>query len=313
MAHVRRNTTLDIKANRAWTADAVVDLASIDAFHGDVAYVTATSQGYVYVDGAGWINVSAGSGVTGTNTGDVTLAGTPDYITISGQVITRGSIDLATDITGDLPSTDGGTGSSLNPTWGQLLSGVTNIGGGTFELITAGDVNEVLQGGGGAAAPAFTSTPSLEGIVFPATQVASGGANTLDDYEEGTWTPGLSFGGGTTGITYSLQAGSYQKIGLMVFFRCYVVLSAKGSSTGDALVTGLPFTSVNGNPISPVTVGFYNGLASLTFCPIASISTNVTTITLHQGGAASVGNLTDANFTNSSYLSLSGFYPSSGG
>jgi hypothetical protein len=41
--------------------------------------------------------------ISGSNTGDVTLAGTPDYITISGQTITRGLIDLATDVTGDLP------------------------------------------------------------------------------------------------------------------------------------------------------------------------------------------------------------------
>jgi hypothetical protein len=33
------------------------------------------------------------------------------------------------------------------------------------------------------------TTPSLNGITFPATQVASADANTLDDYEEGTWTP----------------------------------------------------------------------------------------------------------------------------
>ena len=46
------------------------------------------------------------------NSTDVTLAGTPDYITISGQVITRNAIDLTTDVTGDLPVADGGTGAS---------------------------------------------------------------------------------------------------------------------------------------------------------------------------------------------------------
>jgi hypothetical protein len=42
----------------------------------------------------------------------VTLAGTPDYITLSGQQITRGQIDLTTDVTGDLPVAGGGTGAS---------------------------------------------------------------------------------------------------------------------------------------------------------------------------------------------------------
>jgi hypothetical protein len=40
---------------------------------------------------------------SGTNTGDVTLAGTPNYITIVGQVITRALIDLTTHVTGLLP------------------------------------------------------------------------------------------------------------------------------------------------------------------------------------------------------------------
>ena len=46
------------------------------------------------------------------NSTDVTLAGTPDYITISGQVITRNQIDLTADVTGDLPISEGGTGAS---------------------------------------------------------------------------------------------------------------------------------------------------------------------------------------------------------
>jgi hypothetical protein len=48
--------------------------------------------------------------LAGSNSGDVTLAGTPDYITISGQTITRNAIDLASDITGTLPIANGGTG-----------------------------------------------------------------------------------------------------------------------------------------------------------------------------------------------------------
>ena len=46
------------------------------------------------------------------NSTDVTLAGTPDYLTISGQTITRNQINLTTDVTGDLPVAEGGTGAS---------------------------------------------------------------------------------------------------------------------------------------------------------------------------------------------------------
>jgi hypothetical protein len=53
-------------------------------------------------------------------------------------------------------------------------------------------------------------------IPFPAVQVPSGGANVLDDYEEGTWTPTL---GGTT--TYGSQWGHYTKVGRLVSISCY--------------------------------------------------------------------------------------------
>lgn len=82
-------------------------------------------------------------------------------------------------------------------------------------------------------------TPNLQ---FPATQVPSADVNNLDDYEEGTWTPGISFGGGTTGITYTSQTGQYTKIGRHIFLHYTIVLSSKGSSTGTANLTGFPFT-----------------------------------------------------------------------
>lgn len=84
-------------------------------------------------------------------------------------------------------------------------------------------------------------------VIFPATQSASGGANTLDDYEEGTWTPVLGGSGGTSGQTYSVQSGTYVKIGqfVMATFRCD--FTAKGTITGNLQVQGLPFT-VNGGP-----------------------------------------------------------------
>jgi len=95
------------------------------------------------------------------------------------------------------------------------------------------------------------------GIKFPATQSASADANTLDDYEEGTWTPDVRFGGGNTGMTYTAQKGTYVKVGKAVYFTCYVYISAKGSSTGAVEIRGLPFST-------PSTAG--NGDLYLPFC-----------------------------------------------
>lgn len=60
------------------------------------------------IDLSGDLKVSANATVSGTNTGDVSLAGTPNYITISGQTITRALIDLASHVTGVLPLANGG-------------------------------------------------------------------------------------------------------------------------------------------------------------------------------------------------------------
>jgi len=80
------------------------------------------------------------------------------------------------------------------------------------------------------------------GIKFPATQVASADVNTLDDYEEGTWTP--SFTGSTTNptVSYNVQTGKYTKIGRLVTvsFVCIASGTPSGGS-GDILVSGLPF------------------------------------------------------------------------
>jgi hypothetical protein len=70
-------------------------------------------------------------------------------------------------------------------------------------------------------------------------------ANALDDYEEGTWTMGISFGGASVGVTTSSNTGTYTKIGRKVTVNGILVLSNKGTSTGVVRLTGLPFTPIN--------------------------------------------------------------------
>jgi len=75
------------------------------------------------------------------------------------------------------------------------------------------------------------------GIKFPATQSASADANTLDDYEEGTWTPAVS------GRTFSTVFGNYTKIGNMV--HIVGTLNGISSSVTNPEITGLPFPISN--------------------------------------------------------------------
>jgi hypothetical protein len=96
------------------------------------------------------------------------------------------------------------------------------------------------------ATPTFTGqatipTINLTGgqITFPATQSASSDANTLDDYEEGTWTAVPTWA--TQGTGSGNVTGQYTKIGNLVSIRCYPV-AVKGTASGAFKITGLPFT-----------------------------------------------------------------------
>jgi hypothetical protein len=156
------------------------------------------------------------------------------------------------------------------------------------------------------------ATPSTSGagVTFPATQSASSDANTLDDYEEGTWTLGIAFGGLTTGITYngSFNTGTYVKIGKQVSVTGIVFLSNKGSATGDAALTGLPFTIVNSN-------GGYGG-ASIAVEAISSAGTIMARSSPNQSyieftqinTAGSQTTLTNSQFANNSQIRVSFVY-----
>lgn len=149
------------------------------------------------------------------------------------------------------------------------------------------------------------ATAGAGGIAFPATAVSVADVNTLDDYEEGTFSPGISFGGGTTGITYALQSGSYTKIGNRVFCTGKVELTAKGSSAGDALITGLPFTIANSNDALSAA-GLR--LADISFAdfPQAYGIAATTTIALEEiTNAGTRTTLVDTNFANSSFVTFS--------
>jgi hypothetical protein len=86
-------------------------------------------------------------------------------------------------------------------------------------------------------------TTSGAGITFPATQSASSNANTLDDYEEGEFTPTATF---TTPGTVSTASavGVYTKIGNVVTVMGRIAIT-KGTASGDVVLGGLPFASIN--------------------------------------------------------------------
>ena len=87
---------------------------------------------------------------------------------------------------------------------------------------------------------AATASASGSGITFPATQSSSTSVNTLDDYEEGTWTP--AYATGFSSITYGARTGTYTKVGRFVQLNLYIN-AGSGVASGNISISGLPFST----------------------------------------------------------------------
>lgn len=81
-------------------------------------------------------------------------------------------------------------------------------------------------------------------IKFPVAQNASSDANTLDDYEEGTFSPVLASNGTMpTGIVYQYQRGDFVKVGRLVYFAITIGATWTNTPTGNFYISGLPFAA----------------------------------------------------------------------
>jgi hypothetical protein len=242
--------------------------------------------GQMFVDASG--NVGIGTSSPGAKlhaagtliaTGDATLGG--NSLSISGvagsysfinstsgylQITSAGNTLIDAGASGNLIFRNSTTERLRIDSSGRLLVGVSaNTNGGVLQLAS--------------------------GITFPTTQVTSSDPNTLDDYEEGTFTPTV-IGSSTAGTaSYTVQNGRYTKVGRLVHFELYVFWGS-GTGTGNLCVAGLPFTC-NGVSVFPaVTVAGQNNVASSTNTYLnAYIQSNTTTIYIMEnpvgGGARS--------------------------
>ncbi len=104
-----------------------------------------------------------------------------------------------------------------------------------------------------------TPAASGSGITFPATQSASSDANTLDDYEEGTFTP--TFASGSGSFTTTSATGNYTKIGRFVNVYITFTITTVGTASGALTYSGLPFA--NGNSARSINVVRENGTTGI--------------------------------------------------
>jgi len=126
-------------------------------------------------------------------------------------------------------------------------------------------------------------------VKFPATQNASANANTLDDYEEGTWVPVIGGSGGQSGQTYSQQSGTYTKVGRLVTVEAFVALSVEGTITGTVQIQGLPFGAGSYSAVSLM----YSGLATNWVNVMGLLGAGGTYLSVSGAQAATTTNRTD--------------------
>ena len=186
----------------------------------------------------------------GTITG-IAAGGLPDGVvdadTLADNAVTTAKINadavtaakVADDVINSEHLVDGGVDNA------HLASGVdaAKVTTGTLPMARLSGTLPALNGS------ALTSLPAATSVAFPATQVASSNANTLDDYEEGSWTPGFQTGSPTYGTTYA-RVGRYTKIGrhVLVAFTLYVGVLSFSDATARMEIGPLPFTGSTAMP-----------------------------------------------------------------
>jgi len=211
---------------------------------------------FAFGDGAGGTRMtlnSTGLGVGGSPTTKLDVLGSGD-----GELRVRAASDAALIFS----ETTANKNWKLKPSGGDFYFqySATAYNSGYSSLLTLTSTGNV---GVGVTPSAGRGAIQLSaGVGFPATQVASSDANTLDDYEEGTWTGTLK--GSVSDPTVAVTAtGKYTKIGRKVFVEItFNAVNTTGAS-GHITVTGLPFpcgTPINGvGGLSLNTIGTYTG------------------------------------------------------
>ena len=240
------NTAVGYQA--LYTADAVNNTA--------VGYLTlkATTTGYNNVAIGHSALLSNTSGSINTAVGVSALAN--NTYGSSNTAVGQQALNSAT--TGS-NNTAIGYGSASAITYGSnntVLGGYTGNSGG-LDIRVASNYMVLSDGAGNIGlSVAASKSVALQGAVpvtgaglsFPATQVACSDVNTLDDYEEGTWTPTLTFATpGDLSVAYTRNTGRYVKIGSTVYVSFTIVTSSFTFTTaaGALQMTGLPFALVN--------------------------------------------------------------------
>lgn len=238
---------------------------------------------------------NAGSFTTLTASGQITSSlatGTAPFVIASTTKVANLNVDLLDGTDWSAPGAIGGVtpgaGTFSTVTSTGAIAATGQVSGATGKVTTTMGVGNATPAASGA------------GVSFPATQSASTDPNTMDDYEEGTWTPSV---GGTA--TYTLQSGTYTKIGNLAFITGQIVINAIGTgNTTD--ISGLPFTAATNNQIICARVSASSATAIISSYGNIAVGTSV--INIVSRTVASAADAANAIFANSANVTFSGCY-----
>ena len=198
-----------------------------------------------------------------------------------------------------------------------ITAGGNYMGGETSNLLlnhtgVLGESGAIHIGTPGAQTSCFiagiqgvsTSNPAIATVDTSTSQMGS-----ITYVQAGSFTPGIAFGGGATGITYTTQTGTYTQIGNVILFSIVIVLSNVGSSTGNATITGLPVACASNNQRAFIAQT-QNFTYSASYINLSWVTVSgTTTFALQQ--FSNLANQTQAintNFANNTNLRFEGFY-----
>lgn len=196
-------------------------------------YLTTSSASSTYLPLIGGTLTGALSGTTATFSGAINLTGTANSFQVASIFRNANRVFFGGDT------------------------------GGYFFQNSANSATLLQIADSGAAT--FSSSVATSAIKFPSTQNADSDPNTLDDYEEGTFTPTLTGSGSNPTVSYTSSTGGiYTKVGNKVSISFEVRWSSLSGGSGLAYISGLPFT--RRGSVSPdadhLIVDSYNNIIS---------------------------------------------------
>jgi hypothetical protein len=196
-------------------------------------------------------SLAVGSGGTGatatTGSGNNVLSTSPTLVTPILGTPQSGTLTNCTSVpvnqaTGTLPVANGGTG------------GTTSTGSGSVVLATSPTITTPTIAGGN-----LTFSASNGGVVFNKSGALVN--STLNDYEEGTWSPVFTQSSTAPTVVYSTAQGRYTKVGRLVYLSCQISTVSQSGGSGSYRITGMPFAVAATEQSTPgAAIGSYSGI-----------------------------------------------------